>query len=829
MVRMDLATNMLLWMVMSVISLECLVESMTRMNTELGTLVTHVTRINVAPTKINLIFKLDTLPELNETIYQSPCDYENLTTKVMRVMRYEKVLPDLHAIRSFKSDYKRACTTFNEIRSAILGIKTTLDSITSHEQNALKLLRARSRKTRSIGNFIRRTLGIANLRKQNQLKRKIDSIDGKLFTTDGELRKLNFFMEINNHRLDSLFNSSKTFYNLLEQLSNNTYGLHKNIVVSEIIEKHRLVWMADAMLGIVSNQLQLSQLHMIRKRVTALNLLAGHKLSTDLIAPDVLFTAISKLEVKLRKYPMLKITNKNVMDYYGDSRAIGYIDSNDIYINIPIAVNVINQIFDVHQIDTFLIPIDNDPSKATLIMPTNNLIAINQQHSLYFIVKESYLQRCTGKGLKMCTGTGTTQYSMDRMLCETAILINDLKAVSELCNIGFVNVTNVMRIQFFDIGNGTILVSNPHRERVYMECSNKLGRQEMTQEELATISVGCLCWLTAALETARSPMVSRDNCFNDIRTEVHVVAHKNILYASEMLNVSIDKLTSILNETLLNSLPKITIPTYTERLRIPMHEYGHIFDLKKIARNRPTYQSILDSTISNNSEKLEKMFNVKIISYVVSSIVFVVILVVIFLTCKTKSIIRLLAVSKLIREGTALPIHSPPANIITPQWAVISWELISIIILILAFTYWVIKHMNLIKTCTKYLSFPCAEFNLQDKRPQLHIFLYFASLSNYCYIKVDTIFAPPHKITVLQSETDINITLHNGFWGSYLTIIHKNLGIKTGNCKWDINNTVAVPMYTTNILKKVMSEQYEVQLVYGNDYIYRGTNVNLKV
>ena len=77
----------------------------------------------------------------------------------------------------------------------------------------------------------------------------------------------------------------------------------------------------------------------------------------------------------------------------------------------------------------------------------------------------------------------------------------------------------------------------------------------------------------------------------------------------------------------------------------------------------------------------------------------------------------------------------------------------------------------------------------------------------------------------MQSETDINLPLHDGCFGSYLTIIHTNLCLKVEDKnKCLVNNTLHIPLYTKNTLRAILSNEFKVQILIGTNRVVAPTS-----
>ena len=643
------------------------------------------------------------------------------------------------------------------------------------------------------------------------------------------INDLTFYTRMNNKKIEALINSTRIYYSIINMVQDHLYTVNEDIHYRRILDNYKTAWLSDTLIrGVLNNQIQTAYLIMLRKRVIALQQLGQSRMSPDLITPTILNNTIQRLSSQLRiHYPDLHITNENIRDLYNNADVTGIFYGNRIYVQVPIPVNTYEQIFDVYKLESFLNPIDNDVGKATILSGYNRYIAVNKHDNLYVPLDTDFIRNCKGHSMKRCEEL-VTQYEFDNVkTCSSSIYIGNIKDINKLCTIGLVNISENIQIKFHELRNNSVLVINPRKQPVYQRCNNEAIKSYITNEELATIRIKCWCWLHVE-NVARTPVMANHNCIN-VSTTVNVITHHNILYAANAMNISLSKMKSIFNSTIIENIPTLKIPEYSEIFRVPSNAYGNVYDLKMITKQQNTYQSLLWDTVMQNEVATRNIPLFRITSYVISSIIFIIIILVGFLFCKTKGIIRLLSIGKLIQSSSALPIRPPTSFFITSQTALITWDIMSMAILLLALVYWIIKHVKLIRRCMKYLAFPCKEFHMEKINDNLQVFLYFSSLQAYCYIKVDELYASPHQVSVMQSETDINLTLHDGCFGSYLTIIQTNLCLKVEDKnKWLVNNTIHIPLYAKNTLRAILSSEFKVQILIGTNCIYQAYNINLK-
>ena len=95
---------------------------------------------------------------------------------------------------------------------------------------------------------------------------------------------------------------------------------------------------------------------------------------------------------------------------------------------------------------------------------------------------------------------------------------------------------------------------------------------------------------------------------------------------------------------------------------------------------------------------------------------------------------------------------------------------------------------------------------------------------------MDESYALPYEIELRQSQTNIEVSLHDGCCSSYVTINHHNLSLELRNDPMNtfvINKTVSVPAYSNYALKKCISLEFKLQVLVGESKIYRAFDVIL--
>ena len=107
------------------------------------------------------------------------------------------------------------------------------------------------------------------------------------------------------------------------------------------------------------------------------------------------------MQTKLQSnYRQLRLSDNVIHDFYARDNVLSHRQNGSTYISIPVTLEVMSELYQLYEIETFPLPIHNR-SQATIITDTVDLIAVNNHH--YFTVKHHVLnEHCHGKTIKTC-------------------------------------------------------------------------------------------------------------------------------------------------------------------------------------------------------------------------------------------------------------------------------------------------------------------------------------------------------------------------------------------------------------------------------------------
>ena len=591
-----------------------------------------------------------------------------------------------------------------------------------------------------------------------------------------------------------------------------------------MLRRHNLIWVGDALVaGSIYNQMLMMHNSLLKSRVKAIGDVLQGKLTPDVISPQQLNNTLLHLRHDIGKlYVGLKLAKFTLWDYYSLDDITSVFKNGTLYVEIPVKLEMMDQTFALYEINSFPVPIDSNSHQATIIMDHIDILAVNTKQNSYFPVSHFVLnEHCQGRTVHRCT-TMFVNYDFETSpSCESAIYKNNMEQMKTLCKIGIMEVDSKTNPLIYDLKNSSFLVVNPTRQTIYSRCDDYERKTVITNASLVTITMQCFCKLVN--EHISTPVYAGPHCIDQPEVEVGNKNHANLLFLAHMLNKTITELDVDTDY----QIEKIVIPSFfkgmtlTSSLQQPVYDLGKIINLQ-----RNNFQNSLHSRVASNTNDLNSLSLVKIIMYTVVACVSILIIIGILLTCRVKSLGHLLAIGKL------LPTSQAPLDSLTSQSSVwsVSVEILSLVVLILAAIYWVYNHLALLRRILKYCAFPIKEFDLETKQPALTVLLYFSALTDWCYIHVDQLYALPHEVEISQSEIDIDVIMHEGCCSSYLTLTHKRLGIRV-NSQSDIflfNKTIAVPAYNRSALRNILNGEYKLQVLIGENKIYRSFNVILK-
>ena len=718
------------------------------------------------------------------------------------------------------------CQIYENIRTQYMALR----SILIDEEHVLTDdVHRFDRTKRGIGSALKRLLGLADRRRQQRLAQMIGHMEADLFSQKGHIVNLNYIVAMQNKKLTQLANITMNYLDNMHNLSITFNKLQTEVEDHMILNKHAIGWIADALIaGSLYNQILTVHNNLLNKRIKVIGDIAQGVLTPDVIGPKQLEELLSDLQQELSaNHDTMRLTSIDIWDHYHINNLVHVIRNGSIYINLPVTLQMQDQVFTLYTINTFMVPVVNEPTKATLIVDYVDLIAVNYEQNSYFTMsRQFYMDHCVGRTIIKCDRLLQSYDFELAPTCASVVFRNQLEVVQKYCKIGFVNIESSYPLRLIDYGNSSLLLVNPNGQPIYARCEHYGRRKEITRERLVTIHMQCYC--NYFNDVIKTPIYVHANCTKNrtLTTITHV--HHNMLYLVMVMNKTADQIYKELNSTTLQSIPRINMPTYNSDSTLLREGIHEMQDFQKILDNQRTiFANSIPGRIQQNSENI-KEFNVyKYVGLGISVIVSILVIFVILLTCKTKNLSQLLAIGKLLPSVKASPLHSEHTGLDLCKYT----SPLLLLFLTLSIAYFIYRYIATIKRIVKLCAFPFKEFDITDKPSPLNVLFYFHNLHNFCYIHVDQLFASPHEVELIQSSTDVDITLHDRlFCSSYITITHTNLGlnVKGKNTMFTFNKTLSIPIYNKFTMRKIIDTPHELEVLVGENRIYRTYKVILR-
>ena len=790
-----------------------------QINPNLGTIVLPRGQLNAAVSKLHLMAKLDAISEVPEIEYPTACSYFPEANKLF--------LRDFNiGYPNMVKEYKTVCQTYDTIRETALTLRKALLDTSDMGFVTICDLKPRVRQKRSFGKLVRRMFNIASYRQQKQLERTVNNIADQMFTQEGKLEGLRYITKIHNEQISTLSNITSNYFRVMTNITDHLRQLNKRLQDEYVLHKHSTIWISDAIVaGVLYNQLITAHNEHLRTRIKALGDLAQGRLLPELISPSQLEQTLNYLRSKLTdKYNGIRLSEINIWEYYSIHNVMSFSRNGSIYLSIPVRIEVVNQIYDLYEIQTFITPVDSQSPQATFIVVDNvEMLGVNEMENSYIPLSKALLREaCKGKSIYHCNHL-FTQYDITKApSCAIAIYLNKLDDIRNLCEIGFLEIEPTTNPSFIDLGNSSVLMINPARHMIYSRCNNHARKEPLTDNALTTITMNCFCYLLN--DEVRTAIYADENCIEQTTITINPTNHVNLVFIAYMLNKSMSQIDTLNNMSYYDKLPHINVPEYLEGLIIPKFHLGPVYDFKKVLQLQKTdYMDTLYGKVSTNTKTLRIIGAFKIIVYVISFIVIVIIVGTLILTCKVKLLTRLVVIGKLIKPIQSLPLTNNQDDEGNGMLQ-LSWEIMSTAIFIMALIYWIVKHIHWCRTIYKYCAYPFQDLSLSKTSNAQTVILYLASINEFCYIHLDTMNINPDDVTIKQSVTDVKVELHESMCSSYITLHHTDLSLQIGpdpNNVWTLNNAISIPVYLKNTVRYVLSRPFKIEILIGSNNIYR--------
>ena len=723
------------------------------------------------------------------------------------------------------------CRKFAKIRQTNMAIRQLYITSINHYTEGISKLEPQDRLyKRSIAGSVRKFFNIGSYNKQRALMQQVNNLEDSVFNIEGTLTNFQFAIELEHERTTYLEQSLDHYQEVNNRLIDQFISLSKSQITETVLNEYTISFINDAITsGTIMNTIFMERTNHLRLRLKAMILLAKNRLSTDLISPGQLNSALDKLAYALQKeFPLIRLMNTPIYEYFTHVQAIGYVENNHIYVKLPIIIDLHNQVYTLYKLQTFPIPLPSNNKHASLILHDYDIIGVNREQNTYILTTNEFLKHfCRGDKIYRCHSNIFSQFKIDTMnSCELSIYKKDVQSIRKLCKIALIDVDEETKMTFILTENGSVFVNNPRREKVYLQCPLGRNNQFITDDAMFTITIKCMCWLNS--QTTISPTFLGAHCLNDSHITHIAQSHTNLLYLSMLLETTIDEIQN--NASLLHNIPSLQLPEQIVGLQINDEHATSSLDLKKILEfKKSNYKQTLQSRVHHNTASLSGISFIRTLAYITPGGLVMGAILFLVLFCRNKHFGRALALQQIIPEVTAMQEESHSSNF--SDFLVLTIELISLVATILALIYVIFKHFTFFRKLTRYGSLPFKDcLSLKAQNP-LQIMLYIASLKDHCVLHISEItYTPPHLLA-FRTEHPIYIKMHNALFSSYLILEEGPIVLEISGrikSKYQISKTISVPFYLKKQVKCILDQIHTINILIGNQSIYMSIPIPLQ-
>ena len=800
-----------------------------------GTILSSYKSLNAAISHVDLVFQIDDVENTATVHYPKPCAQKAQLDEVLDYF-YLNIQWTDQQYEELISLFNVTCERFRKARMINVRFRKMYnDSIETYKDIISHLTPGNKLVKRSIGSTIRNMFGIASRQRQQKLITTIESLSDDMFTIQGKLQNYAFVIELQSQRMKHLEQNMKHYEATQNVITQKMQNLEQHQVQEHIMSQFQNILLHDLInKGILYNQILSEQNVQYRIRANAMAHLAKGYLPINLITPHILKNTLAKLKGALQnQYPLVQMTQNRLYEYYANAKVASYVTDDNIYVSIPVFIDLHSQKYNLFKIETFCFRIPESVDLASVIKPDYNIIGINDRQQTYTLIDEQYLaHHCTGDSVLRCDDSKIIpQYPVkNRPSCELGLYTKNITMVKGMCNIGVVPLDNTIGISMYNLRNGSFLVSNPNQESVFLNCRSYRHETFLSDKPMFTIQIQCFCWIYS--QTYMSPTFIHNNCLQNSTVSHKIDTHENLLYLSMYLNQSIGDFAH--NASFWMKIEPLALPEQKEGLQLDGNYQQSILDLRKILEHKSSnYENTISGRLSIHSRQLNSYFLMKIFACI--SPVAIVISIGIYFTigCKFRKFSHILSIAGLIKHTEALDVTNTNCNVDNDIWQSIGFivEIFSIVATCCALLYIILKNFHLITRVTRYGALPFTDCMSISMMKPLQIMLYIASIDNHCILSLTEMnYIPPHLVTVILNGP-VMFQMHRTLCSAYLLqkeggITLEISGIKKS--KLNISGTVSIPIYLRSTVADIVKHLHAARILIGSNEVYTSTILPIK-
>ena len=209
------------------------------------------------------------------------------------------------------------CRKFAKIRQTNMAIRQLYITSINHYTEGISKLELQDRLyKRSIAGSVRKFFNIGSYNKQRALMQQVNNLEDSVFNIEATLTNFHFAIELEHERTTYLEQSLDHYQEVNNRLIDQFISLSKSQITETVLNEYTISFINDAITsGTIMNTIFMERTNHLRLRLKAMILLAKSRLSTDLISPGQLNSALDKLANALQKeFPLKRLMNTPI--YY---------------------------------------------------------------------------------------------------------------------------------------------------------------------------------------------------------------------------------------------------------------------------------------------------------------------------------------------------------------------------------------------------------------------------------------------------------------------------------------------------------------------------------
>jgi len=802
------------------------ISAVTLTHVDLGYVLKPIHQLDAANSFSTIVFRIEHLPPTD--VFETP----NFCTETLgQTYGFPDEASSLSESDRSKLDwaqtrYNKLCSTYDAIRLAFNQLVAVITNETTDlrwdtdDISPETLDTSPRRDTRSVGDSIRTFFGIASHSKQRRLIDKVIRLQQHSGFVTNKLHNLTLIADIQTDLIENLVNASRHYTHVLNRQSERLTQLfdsYRGAAMQQTID-HVLTMKAHVMNRqlMVAGVLQLQTLQHVltlsTNRLLSVSQLINNKMSPLLVPPTELTRALKKVQRDLYEaHPSFKVVHTNAAYYYSIANVIAWTTESDIYVSVNVPLTCTNEVYQLYELITFpLTSADNQIyTQLTNVAP---IIGYNSNERRIIKLSWEILNNHCIKGKTyQCTDV-LTQYVHDKQsLCESALIDNDIRAISEICDFKVIKSDpKNNEVVIIPLKARHLLIITAAPVIAHLQCRGSV--KQISLGPISEIKLDCECSLQTAM--FRVPSLLTNNCEN-LKSQFNITnrENSNILLKTLYYNVS--------DEVQLRTLPVPDITTTVNNvLQDPFRNPEKLLDLKALIKHTkengiiaPSWSLEAHDVITGTIGSMWK--------YIIPIMVIlpVIVIGIILIACKTKWLSSTLAVMT----------NLPTSKALTTEPEAIVWVLIPQIILaiacVLVITYGLYKLIRYIKQSHGSSIITLMNGKLAPRYTKFYLVLFTAQCTEY--IPLQAICQTVENLTVQPRVADFKLNLVKHCYNATLTIDWKDLKIfcLAKDMAYTLPTAVKVSWFQYRRLVPILKSPFNARLLAGTDNIYQSYQI----